>query len=469
MTDRHQPVGGGHTRTGRSRPSSESTDPPSRVDGEVGDGAGLPTPAWVPTDDVIDSTPDRQVLVVGDTPTGVALTRLLRRAGFDPVVASHAGPTAVSRVTLLSPAATEVLGTLGEGRRLLARGATVDSISVVTTRGDGRNSGTVGPRSAGTRRVPAVAVPTPVLYRTLNDGLPGDVSARDRTVESVSPAADGVAVRFDDGVREWFDVVVDAGTGQRRSGGRSDAGTGQRRSGGRSDADAGQRRSGEWSDADAGQRRSGEWSDAGAGRHDVVHQYEATVDGPSGTRTCDVWLPNGILQCLPAATDGGTLVRITVAASESPADERVIEAATRQSDAFEGPAPEAFDRERVRQVRLPGGTVAERRWGDGRIARCGRAACPAAPATGVGVSLGITDALGLVSVLARDGRAVAETTAAYAADRAKRFAALERAATGADHPVPAAEPLRSLGVVRAMALEALVAAPRSALWSGSRD
>ena len=94
---------------------------------------------------------------------------------------------------------------------------------------------------------------------------------------------------------------------------------------------------------------------------------------------------------------------------------------------------------------------------------------PGRPATGVGVSLGITDALGLVSVLARDGRAVAETTAAYAADRARRFAALERAATGADHPVPAAEPLRSLGVLRAIALESLVGTPPSALWVGSRE
>lgn len=430
MTDRPQPVGSGRTRTGRSRPSSESTAPPDRVGGDVADGAGLPTPAWVPTDDVIGPAPDRQVLVVGDTPTGVALTRLLRRAGYDPVVASHAGPTAVSRVTLLSPAATEVLGALGEGRRLLDRGVTIDTVDVGTARGDGHDDRTVGPRSGDTRRAPAVAVPTPVLYRTLDAGLPGGVSARDRTVESVSPAADGVAVRFDDGVREWFDVVVDAGAGQHRSGG---------------------------------------WSDAGAGGHDVVHQYEATVDGPNGTRTCDLWLPNGILQRLPTATDGGTLVRITVAASGSPADERVIEAAIRQSDTSEGPAPEAFDRAPVRQARLPGETVAERRWGDGRIARCGRAACPAAPATGVGVSLGITDALGLVSVLARDGRPVAETTAAYAADRARRFAALERVATGADHPVPAAEPLRSVGVLRAMALEALVGAPPSALWVGSRE
>lgn len=432
MVDRRQPVGSGRTRTSRSRASSESTAPSGRVGGDVADGAGLPTPAWVPTNDVIGPVPDRQVLVVGDTPTGVTLTRLLRRAGYDPVVASHAGPTAVSRVTLLSPAATEVLGTLGEGRRLLDRGVSIDSVDVGTPRGDGRDDRTVGPRSDDTRRAPTVAAPTSVLYRTLDAGLPGGVSARDRTVESVSAADDGVAVRFDDGVREWFDVVVDAGAGQRRSGGRSDAG-------------------------------------AGAGGHDVVYQYEATVDGPNGPRTCDLWLPNGLLQLLPAAADGGTLVRITVAASGSPAEERVIEAATRQSDAFDGPAPEAFDREPVRQARLPGGTVAERRWGDGRIARCGRAACPAAPATGVGVSLGITDALGLVSVLARDGRAVAETTAAYAADRARRFAALERAATGADHPVPAAEPLRSLGVLRAIALESLVGTPPSALWVGSRE
>ena len=430
MTDRCRADGNGRAPTGRDRSPSESArDPTPATPGRSPRDTVIPTPTWVPTDDVIGSTPDRQILVVGDTPTGLALTCLLRAAGYDPVLAGAADTPTASRVTFLSPAAMEVLGSLDAGASLLDSGVAVDTVAVGSVRENGRVAPTVRQRPDDGGRAPTVTVPTTALSRTLDDELPAGATARDRTVRAVSAEDRAVAVRFDDGVREWFDLVVDAGVGSLRS-----------------------------------ERRG-----TGAGGPVTATQYEAVVDRPAGGRVRDVWVPDGLVQWLPASADGDTLVRITTAVP--PAGERAIRVVRDRPEVPDVPGFEAFGRESVRHGRLPDATAPHCWWGSGRIARCGRAACPTAPAAGVGHSLGLTDALGLVSALARDGSAVPGAVDAYAAGRARRFDGVRRAAAGSapasQVPESASEPMRSLGALRAAALEPFVGAAPAALRRGA--
>ncbi len=428
MTDRRRGDGSGGAPDDGFRPPSEPDDGPVPTATDRSADDGLPGPTWVPTNDVIGPTPDRQVLVVGDTPTGLALTSLLRAAGYEPVLAGATDLPTASRATFLSPAAMEVLGSLDADRRLLDGGVAVDAVAVGSARTDGPDDVRVERRHDDAERAPAVVVPRPLLYRTLDAGLPSEATALDRTVGAVSAGESGVAVRFEDGVREWFDLVVDAGAGSLRSRGP------------RADAD----------------------------RPDVVRQYEATVDRRTGRGIRDVWLPNGLIQWVPISVTGDTLVRLTTTAAGPGAAKRAVETAGRRPEVTVVPEFGAFELEQVHQARLPEAAVPQEWWGSGRIARCGRAACPAAPAAGVGASMGLTDALGLVSALTRAGTPVSEAVDGYAASRARRFDDFRRAARGADRtprvPESASEPLQSLGTVRAMALDPFTGTTPGALW-----
>lgn len=431
MTDRSSADGSGRAPADRSRSPSESARGPSpAAPGGSPHEERVPTPRWVPTDDVIGSTPDRQILVVGDTPTGLALTSLLRAAGYDPVLAGAAAVPTASRVAFLSPAAMEVLGSLDAGAALLDSGVVVDAVAVGSAREGEHVASTVRQRPGDTGRAPAITVPTAALSRALDDGLPAGAAARGRTVRSVSAENGGVAVRFDDSVREWFDLVVDAGVGSLRP-----------------------------------ERRG-----AGAGSSPTVSQYEAVVDTPADGTVRDVWVPDGVVQWLPASPDGDTLVRITTTEAGSAAGERAIRAVRDRPAVPDVPELGAFEHETVRQGRLPEAAVPQGWWGSGRVARCGRAACPTVPAAGVGPSLGLTDALGLVSSLARDGTAVPAAVDAYAASRARRFDGVRRAAAGSDRVrqvrESAPEPMRSLGALRAAALEPFTGTAPAALPKG---
>lgn len=386
----------------------------------------IPSPAWTPTDDVIGPRADRQVLVVGTTPVGVALTLLLCAAGYEPVLVSHGTAPSTSHRTYLSPAALEVLGSLGLGARIHDRGRPADGVTV--QRIDGSESADpVDVVTAGApdqRRAPAVVVSTPALLRTLRDEVPAAATIQDRAVDSIARRTAGVTVTFDDGVQESFDVVA----GVR---GRDDP----LRAGGR-------------------------------GADTAFRQYETVIDSvPNRRRIRDVWAPDAVVQRLPGGTDERDLVRITLPA-DSGGDRN---ARTAVSNLQWVPESGAFDRRQVVQRRLPDGDLPHGWWGDGRVAWCGPAACPAAPAAGVGQSLGITDALGLVSALTRE---VSASTAveAYAAARARRLDELRRTVTRGSSRVSVARgtdtQLDSLRVLRAIALEPFFGTPPEPLGAG---
>lgn len=391
MTDRHQP----------------------ESDADGSDPVRLPSPAWVPTDDVMSLRGDKQVLVAGTTPTGLTLALLLGAAGFDPVLVSDGDPPVTSRLTYLSPAALEVLGTLDLGVRLHHYGRVIDGSTVRRTDGSGSTGRTdvVATGVPNPGRASPVVVPTPVLLRTLGDAVPATATVQDRAIGAVSRECGGVTVTFDDGVRESFDVVV--GVGGRTRSLRPD----------RRDADG------------------------------VFRQYEAVVDGAAeGHRVQDVWTPDAVVQRLPGVADAADLVRIT-----TPVDGAGGRDARRAlSELPWDPESGAFERRRVPQRRLPGGDLPGGWWGEGRIAYCGAAACPVSPAAGMGQSLGISDALALVSALTRDTSS-SGAVGAYAAARARRLDELRRTVARSGSPMSTLRaddhPFGSLRALRAIALE----------------
>lgn len=386
----------------------------------------IPSPAWIPTDDVMRPRADRQILVVGTTPVGVTLTLLLGAAGYEPVLVSNGNAPSASHRTYLSPAALEVLGALGLGTRLYDRGRPVDGVTVrrIDTSGSADPIDVVTAGAPDRRRAPAVVVSTPVLLRTLRDRVPTAATVQDRAVDSISRRAAGVTVTFDDGVRESFDVVVGVG------------------------------------------RRSEPLRSGGDGVDTAFRQYE-TVTGsvPDRRRVQDVWAPAAVAQRLPGGTDERDLVRITLPVDSGDGrDARGVFSNLRWV-----PDSGAFDRRQVLQRRLPDGDLPVEWWGDGRVAWCGPAACPAAPAAGVGQSLGITDALGLVSALTR-GASASTAVEAYAAARARRLDELRRAATRGSRVSGARgtdTPFDSLRVLRAIALEPFFGTPPEPLGASA--
>lgn len=410
-------------------------------------GGPTPAPDWVPDDDLITKETDRQVLVAGDTVAGLALTLLLDRAGYDPVLVGGAGaaggtgspaPTTASRLAYLWPPALRLLDTLGVDVSALDCGVSVDGVDVRAA------DGTLIYRAAETASARPVLVRTARLRQRLEARLPDVGQGRDRAVDSLSRREGGLVVAFDDGVREWFDVAVD--TVGRAGSLRGDGGQA----------------------TPAGDGEEGEVT--------TLTQYEVPVRTDAGrdamaapARTREAWQPGALVQSLPRPGRSGRVLRVTtaddtLAALTGTVQETLPDGATGVPAALSGVEPAG-----VRQVSSLPADPARTRWGRGRVALCGEAACPFPPASGVRTSAGIEDALALVSELSRGPRATVDAVEAYAARRARRVGTLVRAAAAArtDHayPVPdRTEPgVATLGLLRTVALAPFLGAPVAAL------
>jgi 2-polyprenyl-6-methoxyphenol hydroxylase-like FAD-dependent oxidoreductase len=401
----------GSERVDRSESTSQSDRP---VDREMS------IPNWVPGDDTIARNPDRQVLVVGETVVGLALAHFLRHAGYDPLLVAGTEQSSPSRVTYLWPPVLRALDAVGVGTAVLDCAAVVDSVSVRRPDSD-RDRATVLRGDAASTTAPPVVVRTRDLRQVLAGSLPEDGHRGERTVDALSRRDGGLRVAFANGVTEWFDAAVDATTG----------------------------------DASLGP------GDEELPESTRLWQYETTVDAAAtdGCRLRERWYPDALVQRLPRPNRSGRLLRVTAAGSDLPAP---------LADDTDGESPSdggALASElagvqpvRVRQVGLSDPEARRACWASGRVAFCGSAAYPFAPASGAAVSLGVEDALAFVRRLVGEPRPVAEVLDDYAVGRARRIATLGRTARTArsdhDYPVYAsvAPPFDALATVRAVAL-----------------
>jgi 2-polyprenyl-6-methoxyphenol hydroxylase-like FAD-dependent oxidoreductase len=376
---------------------------------------------------VITERPDRQVLVVGDTVEGLVLTLLLRRAGYDPVVVSGTPPPYSSRVTYLCPPVVRTLDALGVDTSVRDCGTTVESVSVDVS--SSQNKPTVLSMDSDQAETPPLVVRTACLRRALDAQLPEQQHGGDRTVETLSRRDGGLVVEFGDGIREWFDVVVDAGGGDAL-------------------------------------RPTGVEAPAS----EPLAQYETGLDTDSLTRDGirDYRRSDALVQAFQSPTGSGSVLRVTAPPSDvgRVLDEVNWETVLRNgTDVVSGEGESK--RTSVRQVRLSD-AVADW-WGTGRVAFCGRAACPVAPATGFDVALGIEDAVAFVTELAEATRDVSDIVDTYSSRRAERLATLRETVETADfdhqYPIPRSTrpPLVSLGAFRAVTLGSFLGAPMELL------
>jgi 2-polyprenyl-6-methoxyphenol hydroxylase-like FAD-dependent oxidoreductase len=397
-------------------------------------GQRVSSSGWVPTEDVMGRPPDRQVLVVGDTLIGRWLAVLLRQAGYDPLVVAGRDPPIEPQVTYLWPSVLERLAAIGVGKAVLDRGVTVDAVSVrhIDAQRDERR---VLQRDVDTGTVPPVVIQTHRLRDTLEKRLPHRQGESMRTVESLSRRDDGLVVEFDDGIQEWFDVVVDAGVG------------------------------------DPSLRAAG--SDALADRSLTQYETVLKTGGSPPSRLRDSWYPTAFVQQVPLS-NGRIALRATTLGSELPAGHIEPFEDSQSGDSIDySRVLAAVDPTSVRQAALPAPDAPGAWWGDGRVAFCGSSAYPVAPASGFGGSFGIEDALAFVAALTRTTQSISDVVDSYATRRARRLTAVRRgvesARPGHEYPVaaPPDSPFRAVESLRTVTLAQFLGPPLTALQRDS--
>ncbi|WP_227134659.1 hypothetical protein [Halorubellus salinus] len=388
--------------------------------GSRGSANDVPSAPWTVRDDVLDQRPDRQVLVVGDGVVGRTVTALLQRSGYEPVLAATLDHDPERALVHLDAAALEGLAHLDLAGPVRDRGTRVESVRVTRAGAESTGSG-VTVETVESPGASSVVVEARALRRLLAAHHPLERAQTSRTVARVTERADGIDVEFGDGVEESFDAVVDT--------------------------------------------VGATPLEHGAGVAPSTHSYAQYVRrcevDPEGERQVrDVWVPGALVQAIPGTGGAEGCLRVTTSRGDvtgltecTRIDEAVGVAAGVVADVLRAGEPT-----RVEQVRSGAKALSPAAWGAGRIARCGEAAYPVAPATGRRVSLGVRDAVAFVSALARSDRSTTATIAAYATARERRFAALGRRSPVDAHDSHASTPgadgtLDTLDAFRTLALD----------------
>ena len=149
--------------------------------------------------------PHLQIAVLGDSIAGLTFGALLQERGFDPVITTNPNQQLPSQISTIWNAGQRILGTLGIDDTVNSAGRTLERLWV-------HSSGT----AEGFHEVlsPTIEYPHPVVRSTatLKESLRNrlDDQPIDASVSDLYPKTDSVTVEFEHGVREEFDLVVDA-------------------------------------------------------------------------------------------------------------------------------------------------------------------------------------------------------------------------------------------------------------------
>lgn len=315
---------------------------------------------------------DRQILVVGAGVTGLALTAFLVQRGYDPVVLGDSDPEFQSRIAVLQPPARKILDRAALSLDLPARTRRTKSLTVRTAEGE---------RSVDSRTEPSVEllqVEKATLRARLRERVP-DRLVRMHDIETVTEDRRAVQVTFDNGVREWFDLVV--GT-------------------------------------DASLSRVQDNVPAWSG----LHQYETVFEDVDSGGSLDQWTRKGLAQVRALPDTDSTLVRFTTTRSVVPSGD-TLEAGLGLNTAgvestvlgsFFGTAVDRLDHKAVPQATNGG------YWGDGRVGHCGPAAFPVAPASELVTTVGLADAWVLTAELDVESPSIIDAIESYSRRRSRR-------------------------------------------------
>lgn len=412
-------VPGGQDGTGQRPAAADSAESDADAGAEDDGVASGPALSWL-DDDVLRTAPERQVLVVGETVVGRCVAGLLDRCGYDPVLAGANVEHVESAVSVVGPRSLDVLSAIGVAADVREHGTRVESMATGCTSAAGTHPGHF-PVDSPTTGSDSVVVETATLRRLFDAAGVVERARTDACVDSIANADDGLVVEFGNGVREWFDVVVDTvGTGLLDD-------------------------------------------PAAAGGETVAFaQYERRVDAGAraAARVHDVWARDALVQCMPVPDAGEMLLRVTTPSADDGTGfdaDAVAERFPVGRDALA--AVTDVEPDVVRQASFEGRRLTRSAWGRGSVARCGVAACPVAPATGCRLDFGLEDAARVVTELGRGQRSLATAVDAYAADRSRALSRtrLRQQTTGSTHADarPESAALRALARYRAIALAAV--------------
>ena len=417
-----------------------------------------------------------------------ALAGFLEQAGLDPLLAPAVDrPPDGAPVRLWEPG-LRLLERLGLGRPLESSGTRLDGLAWTGGADGPRPARAVGLDADERGRPALVAVERTVVDRLLERRLWSRVRTVDRSVDRIDRTGDGVAVRFEGGIVEQFDVVVagegrgsevpDVATADTRTGGdsRTDTGTGRRgvTNGGRRGAGTGAgegARDGDGSRTGTGRRQSGGDRGASPGARDgpgdraVVHHWTfnwpPSVDPP--TRPTEAWGPSGTVAIAIPLTEtvGLRLLATSAAAPDLSFDAAALRSMARSIGGVPGAALDATIADSTADGPGPAESYGRAQWawrdegGVGRVVGIGGAARSTPPASGLAPALAVEDAWVLADALAYGPGRIDDALDDYARRRRGRVAALtaatEEAAFAARVPEGAGRSLRRLAAARTLA------------------
>lgn len=371
---------------------------------------------------LFDSERKLQILIVGDTVGGLTLANLLQKRGYDPLVVRTDTDRSPSQLTTLWNVGVRVLQRVGINRQQRSKMVEVAGLYILskTTSDQLKNI------DADTEYPNPTVFSTAELRGTLHEQFGGNLT-REKDVASLSDREDSVTVRFDDGVAESFDLVVNAG--------------------------------------DLGLLESS-FDTAPEVRNPSLSQIElpTPIDHDRRATLIEGWIDDVLVQQIPSpGTRESAVLRMT-----SPNDSIPVEAVVtrwrRQTCAK--PINQSERTRRSREIAVDrtvahGNTEDASRWADGRQVFLSPAAVGLTPASGFHIGFGIEDAWVLADEITHARGSAATVGNRFARRRRNRLATIRNRAIAANpihaYPVRDTEPFETLTAFRSVCLGAFCA------------